>query len=251
VPGNLRPILRSARAGELARNDLILAKKEVLTQEAQRALSASRYAALLTQYRSITGLSDLPSVIREAAPASTEIPADHPALAAGSRSATRARAERDRIVADRRANPVLSLGGKTERADSTTDYNPSLILEINVPLGTRRQAAPAIAAGERSVTEVLTALARIRRDLDTALIRARAENELTVAAARLANQQWTLAAEGLHLTTRAFELGETDLVALLRARQQALIAERNYELSQLEQGRAIARLNQLIGVIPE
>jgi outer membrane protein TolC len=55
----------------------------------------------------------------------------------------------------------------------------------------------------------------------------------------------------LRLTRRGFELGESDLFTLLQARAQALAAERDLRLRRLELGRATARFNQALGVIPE
>ena len=49
---------------------------------------------------------------------------------------------------------------------------------------------------------------------------------------------------------RASNLGETDLINLLRAQQQAFEAELSAELRRLEQQRAVARYNQGLGVVP-
>jgi len=122
---------------------------------------------------------------------------------------------------------------------------------VNVPLGTAGQAAPRTAAAERSLAEATAAVARARRDLEQDLSLARNARRQAQQAAQLAQRQQQLAAEGLRFAQRAFELGEDSLFMVLEARRQALAAERTLRLSTLELGRAVARYNQALGVIPE
>jgi outer membrane protein TolC len=50
---------------------------------------------------------------------------------------------------------------------------------------------------------------------------------------------------------RAFNLGESELTTLLQAQERARQASLDLELRRLEQGRAAARLNQALGLVPE
>jgi outer membrane protein TolC len=155
------------------------------------------------------------------------------------------------VRAEKRANPVLTVGGKSERPEAGQDYAQALIVEVNVPFGTRGQAAVNRAAAERSYAEAGAALARTAQELEHQLHTTRAEHALAAQSLELAERQQALSAQGLQLARRAFELGESDLFMLLQARAQALAAERDLQLRRLEQGRAAARLNQALGVIPE
>ena len=67
----------------------------------------------------------------------------------------------------------------------------------------------------------------------------------------VAERRHTLAHEALDLVHRAFDLGESDLTALLQSEARAREASVALELRRLEQGRARARLNQALGVVPE
>jgi outer membrane protein TolC len=196
-------------------------------------------------------LSELPADIRERAAEASIIADNHPALEAARRSASRARAQRDQVRTEKRANPLLTLGGKSERAESGLSYDTAMIVAINLPLGTRAQSAVRTAQAERNLTEAAIELAQVRRDLENDLIRAAADQRKTSQELALAQQQSALAGEGLRLTRRGFELGESDLFTLLQARAQALAAERDLRLRRLELGRATARFNQALGVIPE
>jgi outer membrane protein TolC len=245
-----RDVDRRVAAGELARMDLILAQKETLAREIERSAAASQHSALLMQYRAVTGLSAVPAELTETA-AADDIAAEHPALVAARLAAERNRAERDQVRGEKRASPVLTLGGKSERPESGLSYDNAVILEVSVPLGTAGQAAPRTAAAERSLAEATAAVARARLDLEQDLNLARNARRQAQQAAQLAQRQQQLAAEGLRLAQRAFELGENSLFMVLEARRQALAAERTLRLSALELGRAVARYNQALGVIPE
>lgn len=242
---------KRVRAGELARMDLILAQKETLAREIEQAAAASQHSALLMQYRALTGLSAVPADLDEAAATAGGIADDHPALVASRVAAERSRAERDQVRGEKRASPVLSLGGKSERPESGESYDNALILEVNLPLGTEGHAAPRTAQAERSLAEATAAVARARRDLENDLILAISARQQAQQAVQLATRQRQLAAEGLRLSQRAFELGENSLFMVLEARRQALASERALRISELELGRAVARYNQALGVIPE
>jgi cobalt-zinc-cadmium efflux system outer membrane protein len=239
------------RAGELARTDLILAQKEALQRRSERLSAASQQRTLRQQYTAWTGLAELPAAIDEPATTQPGIGDNHPALGAARLSASRARAQRDQVRTEKRANPVLTLGSKTERPESGLSYDTALVVAVNVPLGSRSQSAVKTAEAELSLSEASAELAQVRRDLEDELIRTREERRQTAQALQLAQQQHALASEGLRLTQRGFELGESDLFTLLQARAQALASERDLRLRRLELGRAVARYNQALGVIPE
>lgn len=238
-------------AGELARTDLILVQAETLARKIDQTSAASNRGTLLARYRLITGLPVLPADIVEDSAGATEISDDHPALLNGLSAIQRARAELDRVRGEKRANPLLALGSKTERLESGLSYDPALIVQVNLPLGTSSHAAPRFTEAERRLTETQTAAASLKRDLEQELIRTRNEKQQTAQAVQLSEHQQHLAAEGLRLTQRAFELGESDLFTLLQARKHALAAERDLLIRRHEQGRALSRHNQALGVIPE
>jgi outer membrane protein TolC len=242
---------RRLRAGELAHADLILAQKETLARELERTQAESRYQALRARYRAMTGLGELPPLAEETPAPAAGIDSGHPALAAATAATDRARAERDRVRNEKRDNPLLTVGAIQQRAEQRFDYEQSLVLELSMPLGLASQAEPRTAVAERDLTEASNALMRLRRELERDLIEASAERSRTEQTVRLADTRQQLAAEGLRLSRRAFELGEGDLFSLLQTRSQAIAAERERELQQLEHGRAVARYNQALGVLPQ
>ncbi len=247
-------VTRRAAAGELARLDQMRAEQETLARAADLTAAQAEYDLAIGTYVHLTGQARLPDPLVEPAPPLPEPPAiaeDHPALAGASAALSEARAERERVIADRRGHPVLSLGGKRARGDRDSDTIDALQMEVRLPLGLKGQAATAVAGAERGYTERLTELHLALREAEHALEAALVGREGARAQLQAAEARDALTDQAVVLARRAFELGEGDLDNLLRAEERAREAKLNLALRRLEQGRALARLNQALGVIPQ
>ncbi len=79
-----------------------------------------------------------------------------------------------------------------------------------------------------------------------------AEHNLAVSRAEfnIAAKQNEIARESLRLAQKAFLLGETDLVSLLRVQAQTFEAERAFVTRQVQVQWDVARYNQTVGVLP-
>ena len=244
-------INKRVQSGELAVTDQILARKETLAREITLNTTTANLGALYKKYQTITGLTGLPANIVEQEAQGAGLSGQHPALVAARYRTELARSVRDQSRREKRANPVLAVGARHERAETDQPYDTIMTLELNLPLGIKGHSAPAIADAEKQLTEQQASYASVQRDIEMQLIQADSEKRRTAQALLLAQQQQQLATEGVRLARRAFELGESDLFTLLQARTHALSAELDLQISLLEQGRAIARYNQAMGVIPE
>jgi outer membrane protein TolC len=247
-------VARREAAGELAELDLLLARQETLARQSDLDAARAAQAEAMAAYRALTGLAELPVPLAEPAPALVDepsVPPAHPLLASLEQTVAQARAERARVDADRRGTPVLSLGAKHERADRSAPEDDALQIEVSLPFGLERIAAPALARAERDYTEQLAELQQARRRLARDVATARVA--VAGAAQRLtsARERAEVTERSLKLARRAFDLGEADLAALLRAEERARDARLSLALRELEQGRALSRLNQALGVLPE
>jgi len=243
-------IAKRVAAGELARTDLILSQNETLAREAVRVSADAAYEVLLQNYHLVTGLTNVPAQIDETKAGINTIGDAHPALVAARFASERMRAERDQVRGEKYANPLLFVGSKSEKSESGVSYDTALIVQVNVPLGSRVHAAPKTAAAELRLSEAVSELATVRRELKNNLIEATAELRRTAQSVDLTERQQQLASEGMRLTRRSFELGESDVFMLLQAGVQALESEHDLRISRLKQGRALSRYNQALGVIP-
>jgi len=239
------------QAGELPRSDLLLAEKELLLRD-QVVLEADAQARQAAQrFESYTGVTFSKTLALQGnIPRQTDLET-HPKLRLLEQQVSQARAHRDRIMKTLRSGPSLWLGGKTARDTRPGSYESSVGIEINVPLGEETFNAPQLAEAEQALTETLTKLSRIRLELEDELSQAQIAFDSTSAAIDKTRRSQELAEESLRLGRRAFELGETGLIDLLRAQNDALRARNTHELSRLRHAQAIARLNQALGVIPQ
>jgi outer membrane protein, heavy metal efflux system len=251
-------VAKRTDAGELARMELLTARQETAARGVDMSAAQLGYDQAIAAFVLLTGQPRLPEPLTEAVPNAftagdigMALPPNHPLLASADGALAQARAERDRASAERRGHPLLSLGGKRARDDRTVNPVDAVQLEVSVPFGLKRQAAPMLAVAEREYTDRMTELHRIRReaerDLKAAALAQRGAGDALV----LARERAQLAGDALTITRRAFDLGEADLAALLRAEERARDASLALELRSLEQGRAVARLNQALGVVPE
>ncbi|KAA6185595.1 TolC family protein [Thiohalocapsa marina] len=238
-------------AGELPRVDLLLARQDALEREAERQAASLEAQDAMARYAQLTGRTALPAPLLEPVGNAGSLPADHPLLGDAEGALVLARAERDRAQRDRVGHPVLSLGGKRAQDQRGGDIQNMVQMEINIPFGLAAQSAPELAAAERAYTERSTQRHQVQLEAERSLALARLERQGADAALAVAEQRHALAQEALGLVRRAFDLGETDLTSLLRAEERAREAGIALELSRLERGRAQARLNQALGVIPQ
>ena len=244
-------IARRVVAGDLARVDLLLAQQETLTLEVALQSAQAEFDIAHQRFSLLTERRDLPAPLEEKVAAVTELPPDHPGLAAAEAEVAQSRAERDRVGTERRGSPTLSLGGKRTQDNRDTDPYTALSLELSIPFGLGSQAAPRLAEAEVVYTEKAAERARLHRELDTEIRLADTTLHAAKAALATAQRQQALAAETLALVQRGFELGELDLAALLRERTKAQEAALNLEVRRLEFGQAGSRLNQALGVVPQ
>jgi len=240
-------------AGDLARVDALVAHQAVLDREAEHQSARMEAKEALARYRHLTGQATLPDDSDEAVPPdlSDQLPPDHPLMREADSAVGVARRQRDQARSERTGHPILSLGTTVARDARGADQNTALQLELSIPFGLASQSAPSIAAAERVYTEQAGERQRLLRQAEAELIAAHLGRRGAAESLAIAERRQEAAREAFALVRRAFELGEADLTTLLRAEDSAREANVALELRRLEQGRAHARLNQALGVIPQ
>jgi outer membrane protein TolC len=244
-------VKRRVDAGELPNSDRLLAEKELLLREDERKAAESMARASVHLFTRYTGI-DLPAQPATEQPATErELDVQHAQLQLLQREVDRARKHRDRVSADQASGPTLWLGAKSARALDGDDYESSVGVELSMPFGTKSHRAPALAEAELALTEAQVSLSRARLQLDDTLAQARIDLDSARSSLARTERRRELSEASLKLSLRAFELGETDLVRLLQAQADALSARHEFHNRQLQHGRAVSRLNQALGVIPQ
>jgi cobalt-zinc-cadmium efflux system outer membrane protein len=119
-----------------------------------------------------------------------------------------------------------------------------------LPFGTDARNAPRIAAANAELIEAHAAFGLERARIAAEIEAARRELEQTRVVVQFAETRFTLAADTQRLLAKAFRLGELDLVSRLRAESERFESELNFTRAKLDAARAVARLNQALGVLP-
>jgi len=243
-------VKRRVQLGESAKTDLMLAKDQTLSKHDIVLSAEAELVHTLKRYQSLTGLQTLPANPEEEQSGITAIADTHPALA--ERLAELNQSQSNVRVAHREKaeNPQLLIGTRQERDVRSSDPVNSFGVSLRIPFGIDSQSAPKTAAAQVALSKAQSQLESTRRELQASLHEAEHELETTQKRLLLVKKQAKLANESLRLAKRAFSLGESSLVNLLRVQSLAFNAERNKQQLKVSIKRATARYNQAIGVLP-
>jgi len=237
------------RAGELAKTDAMLAEQETLRVEKEKVRGEAELMHARHRYYVLTGLRELPADYAEKQSVLEDYSQSPIWLEAQSKVGL-AETERDLAQVESHENMRVLLNVRSSKGAFDTTNNDSVGVHVRVPFGGEASAAPVRAAAEVVVGNALTEREAMRFELEAAMHEA--EHNLSVSQAELviAAKQHEIAAESLALAQKAFQLGETDLVSLLRVQAQSFEAERAFTTRQIQVQWDIARYNQTVGVLP-
>ena len=240
---------RRVAAGELARIDANQALG--LLHQARSAEEEARVALLRMRqrYAALTGLDRAPDEI-EPEPPSLPAPDADPRLETLQRQVWAARARLAQAGVERRDAPELTLAVTRERGDFEERYATTTTVGVRIPFGTDARNRPRITAAGAELAEAEATLRLERERIEAEHDAARAELDQARRVEHLASERARLAADTRQLLARAFDLGEIDLPARLRAESEAFDAELALSRARLQAGRARSRLNQAYGLLP-
>ena len=226
----------------LAQNEAYQAETALLRAQAEVKHAQFRYKLL-------TGLNTIPSNFTEQQ--SKAILADtHPALKDAAAKVQVADDERNLISVEKRENPSVMLNARSQRGAFDNQANESVGLKIRIPLDTEVRSAPLMANAEVNYAQQQTNAQHLRLMLENAFHEAEHNLEVTQAEIAITTKQHTNAQEKLRLAKKAFALGETDLVNLLRVQALAYEAERAMKQRQIQLQWDTAHYNQAVGEMP-
>lgn len=245
-----RDVQRRHQAGELAKTDVMLAQNDTL--QAQTALLRAQAELKHAEHRYwlLTGLKQIPIVAEEPLAKMAEPDDAHPLLAAVARKIALAQEERNLTRVERRENPQLMLNARNERGAFDAEYNSSVGVAVRIPLDSEVRSAPLLAKAEMELARAMSEREQRMLTLLTAMHEAEHNLEVTRSELVIVEEQHRLAQESLRLARKAFQLGETDLVHLMRVQALAYEAERALGSRQIQLKWDIARYNQAAGVLP-
>lgn len=242
-------VTRRIEVGEQAAADGIPARDWRLDREArlQEAEIVLVHAEL--SYRLLTGLDRLPAPVDEAV-SGPRADGVNPWLAPIEAQLARARAETDFARRSRGGNALLTVGARNELGGPNNTDVASIGVGISIPLGltaaSRAPEAAAAVAAAQAESELALAQRRYR------YLHHEAEHEYEAAglARDRLRERAALAERELANAAKAFSVGEIGLAERLLIETRARSVLGDAAAAELEHGRAIARLNQIQGVMP-
>jgi outer membrane protein TolC len=245
----LTDIEKRVKAGDLPKTDRMLAQNEAYQAETilLRALAEIKHAQY--RYKLLTGLNTLPEFFSELQ-SKTTFDDSHPALREASKKILVADDERNLIKVERRSNPTVSLSARTQRGAFDNQINETIGLKLKIPFETEAQSAPLMAIAEVNYAKNQADAQHLRYALEAAFHEAEHNLEVTKAELAITTKQHANAQESLRLAKKAFALGETDLVSLLRSQATAYEAERAMTQRQIQVQWDTAHYNQAAGEMP-
>ena len=236
------------QAGELAKTDVMLARNETLQAQTLQLRAAAELKHAEHRYWILTGLKELPEFREETLSHIAALDDGHPLLTEA--AVGLAQGERDLMQVEKRENPQVTVGARYEQGAFDTAYNASLGLAVRVPFSYGARSAPLLANAEMGLANAMSERDKLLLVLQAAQHEAEHNLEVTRAELTIVEEQNRLAQENLRLAKKAFALGESDLVALMRIQALAQEAERNLRNRQTQLQWDIARYNQAVGVLP-
>lgn len=240
---------RRFKAGDVARTDWNQAQGAARLAEVGAADAQAKAFRATRAFQSLTGLGTPPDAVEIPAAKPTALDT-HVQLAELGRNVDTARARLDEAGANRRDPPVVSMGTVRERNGFGDPSAGSVMLRLTIPFATQARNQPKLAAANADLIEAQAKLqleaARIAAEIASGeedLVQARRQVEFAQARAVLARDTHAL-------FDKAYKLGEIDLATRLRAEADRFDAELALSRAELEHGRAISRLNQVLGLLP-
>jgi len=244
-----KDVAARVKVGELAGTERLLATNNSLEMKNQYLLKNSDLGQALSIYRAITKEQFLPEVYEEGLANKDVIDENHPSLMILDQHINTLRSQQDLAHFDGAVNPSLSVGIRRERGDYGESFNNSLGVGISFALDDDVYRGTAIANAAKELADAEIVRQQSERELNIILYSHLHDLETKRLQLELVNEQDDTTQQYLALQQRAFELGDLDLVSLIRS--QSLANETHNRKLALEVGikNTIALVNQALGLI--
>tara|TARA_R110002050_G_scaffold1244_5_gene8889 strand:- start:201424 stop:202665 length:1242 start_codon:yes stop_codon:yes gene_type:complete len=244
-----KDVTARVKAGELAGTERLLAANNALDKQTQYLLKNSDLDRAQTTYRAITRERFLPEIYVEVLAEKDVIDQNHPDLMMLEQRINTLRTQQDLAHFDGAINSSLSVGIRRERGNHDENFNNSMGVGIRFALDNDVYRRPAIANAAKELADVEIVRQQSERQLNIALFSRLHDLETKRLQLKLLNEQNETTQQYLTLQQRAFELGDLDLVSLIRSQSLASEVHNRKLALEVEIQYTIALVNQALGVI--
>jgi cobalt-zinc-cadmium efflux system outer membrane protein len=239
-------VSRRVKAGDAAPVERLSAEaarreRDSVLYEAQVELAHSLFA-----WSTLTGLSVLPASPDENV---ADAPQGYPPVLVAQAAVERARSALGSVRAQGSGAPRLLVGVRSEKAPDGPSTD-SVGATLSIPFGGEVHRAAEYSPLQLELARAEDDLAMSRRAATLALHEAEHELHAREQAQRMAGAQKDVADREVDLARRAYRLGESSLAERLLTEARAASARRMAALADIAYGRAVARYNNSLGILP-
>ena len=245
----LEKIKRRVELGDLPRFDLLLAQGDHLEKQSQLVQAEAEMMHARERYHNLTQTFDLPANYSEIQ-SNIEIVDNHPALQAISTLIAREKANLEWVKAKGSGQPMITLGGKSERGSRANNDIESMSVAISIPFGGAAYLAPQIATANIALTKIIAQRDHLYRKLKGDLHEIKHQLEVNHTELELATKLEKIAKAHLKMAQFGFAEGEINLMDLLKVQTKSHNAKRHAKEHQVMLQRNISLYNQIVGVQP-
>ncbi len=249
-------VIARVKAGELAGTESLLANTNALEMRSQYLIKNAELEHAISSYQHITSETALPSNYDETLAAVSQqhhadvvVNQDHPSLMMLDQRINTLRTRQDLAQFEGAVRPHVSVGVRRERGNRSESFDNSFGVGISFALDDKVYRQPAVAAASVALADVEVARQQLERQLNISLFSALHDLETKQKQLILIKEQNDTTQRYLAMQQRAFDLGEIDLVSLLRSQSLANESQNRMQASEIEVKRLIAMVNQAIGII--
>lgn len=236
---------RRLKAGDTARVDLLQAQSAARQTEGLLAQADAALARARGHWSSLTGLSTTPELGEQPGEVT-----EHPALIVARAQVHSAQMRLALVEADRRDPMELGVGVARERATAGAIGETTMRFSLRIPFGGDTRNAARLAAARAELDTAQAEADAAQRQIETEREAARVSLETARRNEALAAQRAALAAQVQALIAKAHQLGETDFPSRMRADNEKFDAELALTRARVDVRRAVAQLNQSLGLLP-
>ncbi len=244
-----KDVTSRVKAGDLASTERLLASSNTLEAHSKMVNAESQLQQRLKIYKLITGEDTLPRQVDEKAIVSAENLQQHPQLILQDQLISRLQAQMGLAKYDGAVNPSVSLGLRRERGDRAEDYTNSMGIGFSMALDDKAYRQPAIAQASAELADAQVKRQALWRQLKTRHVSVQEELNSSRQQLNLITEQNKTTQQYYQLQKRAFDLGEINLIDLLRSQALANDNESRKRLLEVQIKQQISELNQSSGVV--
>jgi outer membrane protein, heavy metal efflux system len=241
-------IARRLKAGTVAPLDLNLARNVASQAKTESLRAKTALTRAQGQFQALSRAAPVPD--QDELPGAELALPQHPQLALLAAKAAAAQAHLLQASGDTRNSPELALTLTREKTSMGEPYQNLAKVALKIPLGSASRNQPRITSAHAELIEAQIALASAQRQLAADVAASRAELEQSRDAATLQQERRQLAEQSFLWVEKAFQAGQLDLPALIRAESDLADARLQSARASAEAARAISRYNQTVGILP-